>query len=477
MASNLFTELGCSNPIYPFVLLPEYRLIVCQTCQYACLAGETATHLSQRHANIDLEIRRRLVGEIRKIPGVLRSRTELPQLQYPPSTTEPIPYLAPPKLDVLKCRLCNNFNVRQLQAMQEHCSKSHSWVNPRAKGRPSKGLPSTDPLPWIEGVACQRFFPSREGSRWFQITLKAKRERRSELKAKMAPHKLRLESQNLTPEATAHLRQVIRREEKYRDVLNQPCITSRDTGSSELPSTSLWLDRTQWPSIYHNTRRDILRALTRVPDHHSLTADYILGQGARNSNLNLTSPRDDEQKLSCIMGAFESVIDRCENTVRCTSHNLLCWLLSSRLESRRENPFNLVAERSSEVRYRRIQKQFLAFVIRIYRMSNESLRDIVGVSIKSDVLPQLDDIWKHKIWDHIDTLEGIWPVAEMQGIPPTGSQSSHNACDSPGGDGGPFRKQTKWMTKRMMMMLKTGILTTTTAITMILDIEATPMRM
>ncbi|KAH7159366.1 hypothetical protein DER46DRAFT_508741, partial [Fusarium sp. MPI-SDFR-AT-0072] len=214
----------------PFVLLPEYRLIVCQTCQYACLAGETATHLSQRHANIDLETRRRLVEEIRKIPGVLRSRTELPQLQYPPSTTEPIPCLAPPKLDVLKCRLCNSFNVRQLQAMQEHCSKSHSWVNPRAKGRPSKGLPSTDPLPWIEGVACQRFFPSREGSRWFQITLKAKRERRSEPKAKMAPHKLRLESKNLTPEATAHLRQVIRREEKYRDVLNQPCITSRDTG-------------------------------------------------------------------------------------------------------------------------------------------------------------------------------------------------------------------------------------------------------
>ncbi|EXK75881.1 hypothetical protein FOQG_19357 [Fusarium oxysporum f. sp. raphani 54005] len=256
----------------------------------------------------------------------------------------------------------------------------------------------------------------------------------------MARHKLRLESKNLTPEATAHLRQVIRRQEKYRDVLNQPCITSRDTGSSELPSMSLWLDRTQWPSIYHNTRRDILRALTRVPDRHSLTADYILAQGARNSTPSLTSPRDDEQKLSCILGAFESVIDRCENTVRCTSHNLLCWLLSSRLESRRENPFNLVAERSSEVRYRRIQKQFLAFVIRIYRMSNESLRDIVGVSIKSDVLPQLADIWKHKIWDHVDTLEGIWPVAEMQGIPPTGSQSSHNACDSPGDDGGPFSK-------------------------------------
>jgi hypothetical protein len=158
MTSSLITELGSSNPIYPFVLLSEYRVVVCQTYQYAYLAGKTATHLSQKHANIDLEIRRRLTEEIKMIPGVLRNRTELSRLQYPPPTTEPIPCLAPPKLDVLKCRLCDSFNVRQLQAMQGHCSESHSWVDPRAKGRPSKVLPSVDPVPWIEGVACQRFF-------------------------------------------------------------------------------------------------------------------------------------------------------------------------------------------------------------------------------------------------------------------------------------------------------------------------------
>jgi hypothetical protein len=77
------------------------------------------------------------------------------------------------------------------------------------------------------------------------------------------------------------------------------------------------------------------------------------------------------------MGAFDSVIDRCEDTVRCTGHSILCWLLSSRPQSRRESPFNLVAENNSEVRKRGIQKQFLAFTLRIYGMPSDSRRDVI----------------------------------------------------------------------------------------------------
>ncbi|KAH7186801.1 hypothetical protein DER44DRAFT_801603, partial [Fusarium oxysporum] len=77
------TEPGSSNPIYPFILLPKYRLLVCQICQYACLAGETSTHLAKKHIGIDPTIRRRLVKEIKGIPNVLQSRAELSQIQYP----------------------------------------------------------------------------------------------------------------------------------------------------------------------------------------------------------------------------------------------------------------------------------------------------------------------------------------------------------------------------------------------------------
>ncbi|KAH7142264.1 hypothetical protein DER46DRAFT_640284 [Fusarium sp. MPI-SDFR-AT-0072] len=249
-----------------------------------------------------------------------------------------------------------------------------------------------------KGVACQRFFPYREGSKWFQPSTK---------KPQGTPYVL-------TSEASTHLQQVIDREARYREALSQPRAAVNDTGTDTFAATSLWLDRTQWPSIYRGSRRDVLRALIRIPNRPSLNADYTLGQGNSEGAPNLVSPREDEQKISCIMRALDLVIDRCEETVRCTSHNLLCWLLSSRLQSRREIAFNLVAERSSEIRYRRTQKQFLAFILRMYRMPGDSRRETMNVKIKPEISTQLDRIWEHNIWNYIDVSKGIWPAVERQ---------------------------------------------------------------
>ncbi|KAI8710935.1 hypothetical protein NCS52_01522300 [Fusarium sp. LHS14.1] len=60
--------------------------------------------------------------------------------------------------------------------------------------------------------------------------------------------------------------------------MNQPRMTSKDSGSETFAATSFYLEGTQWPSIYQNARRDILRALARLPNRQSLTTDYILEQ-------------------------------------------------------------------------------------------------------------------------------------------------------------------------------------------------------
>jgi hypothetical protein len=78
----------------------------------------------------------------------------------------------------------------------------------------------------------------------------------------------------------------------------------------------------------------------------------------------------DKQKISCTIKALDLVIDRCENTVRHTGHTLLCWLSSPKLYIYRETPFCLVAEKSSETRYRVLKNRFLAFVIQLYRIMN-----------------------------------------------------------------------------------------------------------
>jgi hypothetical protein len=112
--------------------------------------------------------------------------------------------------------------------MQEHYRKSHGWVNPRSIGRPAEGLSSTDNVPWIEGVACQRFFPSREGSRWFQVNFKTERCNASALKAKRTPTTPQVAPRDLTSEGSTHLQQVIGREAGYQNALSQPCITGKN---------------------------------------------------------------------------------------------------------------------------------------------------------------------------------------------------------------------------------------------------------
>ncbi|KAJ9413887.1 hypothetical protein QL093DRAFT_2506649 [Fusarium oxysporum] len=56
------------------MLLSEYRILVCQTCQYACLAREIATHLAKKHPGIDLGTRCKLVEDTKIVPNVLQNR-------------------------------------------------------------------------------------------------------------------------------------------------------------------------------------------------------------------------------------------------------------------------------------------------------------------------------------------------------------------------------------------------------------------
>ncbi|KAJ0128512.1 Uncharacterized protein HZ326_28398 [Fusarium oxysporum f. sp. albedinis] len=211
-----------------------------------------------------------LVEKIKQIPNILHSQDDLRHyLQYPTDIIQPIPYLAPPKPDGLKCRACG-YIIRRVQKIQNHYSEKHHWINPRSRGRPAPNCPaSAYELPWEEHVACQRFFPSCEGSKWFQVDIGLK-EQANRLGAKSSSKKPQGMLQTLTPEASFHLQQVIERDTQYREALSQPRATANNAGTNTFPATSLWLDRTQWPSIYRDSRRDILRALTRLPDRHSV---------------------------------------------------------------------------------------------------------------------------------------------------------------------------------------------------------------
>ncbi|KAJ0129663.1 hypothetical protein HZ326_27239 [Fusarium oxysporum f. sp. albedinis] len=108
-------ELGTSDAIYPFILLPQYKILICQVCQFGCVADEVATHLRTRHHDINAESRRKLAEIIQKLPHILQNQSQLDQLQYPPPTIEPyIPIVrpifskrgnSPPLIDSYPCKI------------------------------------------------------------------------------------------------------------------------------------------------------------------------------------------------------------------------------------------------------------------------------------------------------------------------------------------------------------------------------------
>ncbi|KAL9564120.1 hypothetical protein ACKAV7_011770 [Fusarium commune] len=90
---------------------------------------------------------------------------------------------------------------------------------------------------------------------------------------------LPLEPATLTPELYAHVKGVLLRDQNYVRRENEPRVYSKTQGEDSFVATSLWLERTQWPAIFHKSRRDILRALTQLPNNRALMVDYVLGQG------------------------------------------------------------------------------------------------------------------------------------------------------------------------------------------------------
>jgi hypothetical protein len=199
----------------------------------------------------------------------------------------------------------------------------------------------------------------------------------------------RVEPQELNQASYSHLNEVIEREQIYWETVNQPHLSSKDTESGSFTTTSIWMDRTRWQDIYKDARRDILRASTRLPDRRALAINCFLGQGNQESDSDIVSSSEAEQKISCILGALDIVVDRCEDTISQISRFLLCWLNSMRHQHFYERPFSLVAEKSTEKKYRNVQKRLLAFAFRTHIMTAEVRRDYMRFQLSEYISSQL----------------------------------------------------------------------------------------
>ncbi|KAH7109811.1 hypothetical protein EDB81DRAFT_704547 [Dactylonectria macrodidyma] len=400
----------------PFIYLLQYRVVVCKICGFACVSDEVATHLQVRHRDLPPAERHKIAEEIGKIPNIIRNQQGLSGFRFPPPTADPIPYLRPPEPDGLKCRQCP-YIARQRQRIQRHSHKSHDWHNPNGRGRPSQNppQPESEVLPWRSGVQCQRFFPSRAASGWFEIGRKISTPKLPKHLSAPTPSSLAASTSKpvmLTLEMRTHLTQVLEREQRYLDAQDQPRVRSKALGDASFAATSPWLERTRWHVVYQNVRRDILRAMTQLPSNGvcpASAADYNLGQGLCRGDPDITISWQDEQKISCIASAVDIIFDKCEETARHTSRSLLCWLRSPQLQSCQPKPFKLIVQNSSRQRYRRLWKRLLTFIFRGYCIPASIRNEGLNLRLGSAIMQQLDAIWDHESWAAFDPAQRKLP--------------------------------------------------------------------
>lgn len=156
------------------------------------------------------------------------------------------------------------------------------------------------------------------------------------------------------------------------------------------------MERTRWAITYNRVYRDVLQALAEVPSSPARAADHFLGQGIQDTDPDVLSTRQDEQKIDSLMTAVDCMLNRCEETVQHTGRTLLCWLRSTKPYTCYPKPFTLVALESSKKKYRRLWKSFIAFSFRVYRMPRELRRQITGIRFSRKQLSQLQAIWDNK---------------------------------------------------------------------------------
>src|SRR6478736_5495758 len=152
----------------PFVHLPEFPIIICKSCQFAYVAKEADSHLRVRHSMPTAE-RQVIIQQVQAIPGIIQDQAGLPAFPFPPPTTKPIPFIAPPSDNGIACNKCP-YVIGIIQGIQKHHREEHGWVNDWKKGGDvAKRAKQERQVPWRTGVYCQRFFPGRAASRWFEV--------------------------------------------------------------------------------------------------------------------------------------------------------------------------------------------------------------------------------------------------------------------------------------------------------------------
>ena len=191
---------------------------------------------------------------------------------------------------------------------------------------------------------------------------------------------------------------------------------------------SPWIARTGWEEMFHGKDRQLLAALIMMPRRErvsypspplssppsssvtslSLPSPLVMARrGVCGLEDDLVSSAEDEQKIAMITRLVDPMMERCGETIRNTSRNILCWLKSVKLTWPTQEPFTLVRTPSSAQGYRLVHKKLLAFVFRVYRLGRRDQKRLIGVKLGDEVTRFLDAIWHSQYWHSPGDVTGV----------------------------------------------------------------------
>ncbi|KAK4232794.1 hypothetical protein C8A03DRAFT_39574, partial [Achaetomium macrosporum] len=294
--------------------------VICRSCGYALQPnGECVTrHLADKHG-IQKELRHGLTPYIHSLrlpdPNTLPLRSD-----WSPAH----PNLAPRA--GVACRHCN-YRTTSVDLVTRHLAKAHN----RRRAQRQKGWLRDEVF---QGVVLQSW--TQNGARGYWIATQGPSVRERQETA----------SSWLRDQATTEQRAVIDQlHQAERDRLAARSAAAQQTDGTSTPDLALhtnWMRRTGWLRTFDGASRDVLvrLALPPCPEGDGLRLN------APGNQVQIWSPREDEERLSRIASALRGLQGRCEDTA----------------------PFEIVGRQTTARAYWRLFLRFLCFSFRLWRL-------------------------------------------------------------------------------------------------------------
>jgi hypothetical protein len=378
----------------------EYQLFYCHLCRSTYVFVQLNDHLKRKHA-IASQGRQDLLQcfERLPLPPAVRDRKAL--YRQPPQVNLSCPVAFLPTLDGFACNHCHgqdSYYSLNRKAVQEHLNQAHQLFRQAS----IIGLRPAKLQSWYSSTRAQYWEVARPTSPEVG-TPSAPLATATTTAGATLPRQSYPTKMDLT--ILSQLEAIEEDEDNRLVELAANHQAAQDEGEAD--QTTPWLVATEWPKQFAQRPLDVISAYAKHPAAVPVAAGcYTIGSF---QGIELTSSKQDEERLLQISQLFTHVFDQGIQTLQDAPYQIRCWLKSYSPHEFFSRPFSQLQKPGTRHRYQRQWQCFLCFCFRAWRLDPELRQRLFGPSL--DLAPYHATI--QQIWDLLDQAEDV-PLPLLQ---------------------------------------------------------------